>query len=62
MKIFLFMIALLSIGLLYGVLEAVGRGIPITVETTPWEGILALVLLIVAWWLSRRKGDSDHTE
>lgn len=55
MKIFLVLFVLIGLGVVYGFIEANNQGIAINPETVPWEALLVLPLLLVAWWLSRKR-------
>jgi hypothetical protein len=60
MKTFLAFAAFMATAVIYGFIEASNHDIPITASNFPWVSITIIVMLIVAWWLSRPKPDSDN--
>jgi hypothetical protein len=61
MRVFLWLASLVLLGILIGVIKAHGMGMPITIETFPWGSVAIILLLVSAWWLTRKKpADEDE--
>jgi hypothetical protein len=53
MIIFLILAAIIVAGLVFGISKAIQKNIPIRFEGESWVSLTLLVLLVLAWWLSR---------